>query len=300
MASSTSTQKIGFIGLGLMGAPMAMNVLKAGYELTVFNRSPGKTAALESAGAAVASSVASLTESHAIIIMMLTNSKACEAVIEQMGPSLKGKTLLNTSTISQVHAEAVAAKVAGLGGSYLECPVLGTTPAAVAGSLGVLAGGSEELFKEVEGLLSTMGTPTYVGAMGQAAVYKLGVNQLLLAEAAALSFSLALVEKAGGDPSKFAEVIKGNKVSSPFMNTITPGLLGRRYPAMFPTRLALKDALLMQAEGQRLGVSTEGVDSTVTLLKAADEAGFGDDNFTSFHEIVNPKKSEDEEKASAP
>src|SRR5688572_5697406 len=174
-------QKIGFIGLGRMGTPMALNLTRAGYPVTVYNRTKEKTAPLAQAGAAVVDSPGEVAKTSEVTITMLSDSAALQAVV--LGPdgllkSLKPEALLiDMSTVDPKTSRQVAEAVRSQGAYMLDAPVSGSTALAEQGTLSIMVGGDEAIHQRVRDILLAMGSrTTHVGPNGAAAAMKLAVN----------------------------------------------------------------------------------------------------------------------------
>src|SRR5918999_2807157 len=204
--------KLGFIGLGTMGAPMATNLLKAGHELAVCNRSPEKVAPLVEVGASRADSPADAASGTRATILMVTNAEAVQEVLfgdEGVVQGLPaGATVINMGTIGAVATTTIAKTLGDLGYRMLDAPVSGSTPVAEAGKLSIMVGGDEQTFEEFEPVLAAMGEKvSHMGEVGSGARMKVIINLILGANMAVLSEGLALGEAAGIPVEKQLEVI---------------------------------------------------------------------------------------------
>src|SRR3712207_469301 len=211
--------RLGFIGLGAMGAPMATNLLKAGHELAVWNRSPEKVDPLVEAGARRADSPADAASGTRATIVMVTSAEAVHEVlfgdkgVVQGLPA--GAAVINMGTIGAVATTRIAKTLGDLGYRMLDAPVSGSTPVAAAGELAIMVGGDEQTFEEFEPGLAAMGDKIpHVGEAGSGARMKLINNLILGANMAALSEGLALGEAAGIPVEKQLEVILAGGAAS--------------------------------------------------------------------------------------
>ena len=174
-------KKIGFIGTGLMGFPMAKNILKSGYKLKAFNRSSSKAKVLEEFGAEITMTLSELVKDSEIIITMLTDDEAIDEVMGSLNflDNLKpGSIVIDMSSIKPITAKKHEKNLTFKKIKYLDAPVSGGTIGAEEGSLAIMIGGEKKVFKEVEDLLKTMGNPTLVGPVGSGQVSKLA-NQII-------------------------------------------------------------------------------------------------------------------------
>ncbi|MEK6778252.1 MAG: NAD(P)-dependent oxidoreductase, partial [Candidatus Deferrimicrobiota bacterium] len=204
--------KIGFIGLGIMGAPMCGNILARGHDVTVYNRSREKMAPLVAAGANGASSVARLVEQADIVITMLSDPAAVWEVVAETAGVLSaltaGKTYIDMSTVSPESSREIAAMVRKAGADFLEAPVMGSRKAAAEGTLIILAGGDPGVARRMEPVLLAMGSKVvYMGEVGLAAHMKLIINQMFGTLLCVFS-EAALTGMAAGIPAeKILEVV---------------------------------------------------------------------------------------------
>ena len=210
--------KIGFIGLGIMGAPMAMHLVNAGHELAYVKRS--KVNADIAASSAKAHATAKEVAQHSdVIILMLPDTPDVEAVLfgaDGVAEGLsKGKTVIDMSSISPIETKAFAKKIADLGCDYLDAPVSGGEVGAKAASLTIMCGGDEGTFERVKPLLDKMGkNVTLVGGVGDGQVCKVA-NQIIVAlNIAAVSEALVFASKAGADPARVRQALMGGFASS--------------------------------------------------------------------------------------
>lgn len=274
--------KVGFIGLGIMGAPMCGNILAKGHDVTVYNRSREKMAPLVAAGAKGASSVAQLVERADVVITMLSDPAAVwEVVAETAGvlSALKaGKTYIDMSTVSPESSREIAAMVRKTGADFLEAPVLGSRKPATEGTLVILAGGDPEVAGRMEPILLAMGSKVvYMGEVGLAAHMKLIINQMLGALLCVFS-EAALTGTAAGIPAeKILEVVQSSVVGCQAIQIKGRDMLvDRVFPVHFPLRHAHKDMRLAVLAGDAAGVPTPVTAAAYQQFSVARERGFGD------------------------
>src|SRR3990172_3854968 len=205
-------ERVGFVGLGIMGAPMAANLLKAGFSLTVWNRTPARMEPLVELGAVAADSPADVAAASEVTLSCVTNSPDVEAVA--LGPrgvaegAAPGSVYIDCSTIAPATARHVAAELAPRGIAMLDAPVSGGDVGAKAGTLAIMAGGEAEVFARCLPVLEAMGkTIVHVGSTGSGRVVKL-CNQVAGAlTLLAMAEAIALARGAGVDPAKMLEVV---------------------------------------------------------------------------------------------
>ncbi len=250
---------VGFIGLGIMGKPMALNVLKAGFPLVVHNRSRGPVEELVAAGAEDGGSPKGVAQRAEIILMCLPDSpdvqlvvEGPEGVFEGIGP---GKVIVDMSTISPVVARDLAAKAEKLGAEMLDAPVSGGDIGARQGTLSIMVGGKRPVFERVLPVFQAMGRNiVYVGEAGAGQVTK-ACNQIVVAlTIEAISEALVLAAKAGVDPAKVREALLGGFAQSRILDVHGQRLLDRNFQPGFKTRLHYKDLKIALETGRTYGV----------------------------------------------
>jgi 3-hydroxyisobutyrate dehydrogenase-like beta-hydroxyacid dehydrogenase len=237
--------KLGFIGLGAIGAPMATNLLEAGHELAVWNRSPERVDPLVEAGARRADSPADAASGTQATILMVTNAEGVQEVLFGEEGVVKGlparAAVINMGTIGAVATTRIAEKLDDLGFRMLDAPVAGSTPVAESGELEIMVGGDEQSFEEFEPVLAAMGEKiSYMGEVGSGARIKLINNLILGATMAVLSEGLALGEAAGIPVDKQLEVLAGGAASGVAQRK-SANLISRSYEPQFKLSHELKD-----------------------------------------------------------
>lgn len=209
--------RIGFIGLGRMGSPMAANLLAAGHRVQVWNRSPDKCAPLVNAGAIFFETAAALASQSDVLITMLTDARAVGEVLFETGVASAlpaNATVIDMSSIAPEAAIEHARRLQTLGISALDAPVSGGTKGATAGSLAIMVGGDPEVFARSRAVLSSLGRPVHVGPNGMGQIAKLA-NQLIVAiTLGGVAEALAFVERAGADPKAVREALAGGFADS--------------------------------------------------------------------------------------
>lgn len=237
---------VGFIGLGIMGRPMAMNLLKAGYELVVCDFNKEAVADAVTGGAVVAENGAAVASQCEVIITMLPNSPHVrEAVLGSGGiaeGAKKGTVLIDMSSIDPTETKAIGAELAEKEIEMLDCPVSGGEPKAIDGTLSVMCGGKKELYDKYYDLMMVMaGSVVYVGGLGSGNVAKLA-NQIIVAlNIAAVSEALTFAKKAGTDPEQVYQAIRGGLAGSAVMDAKVPMMLSRNFKPGFRIELHIKD-----------------------------------------------------------
>jgi 2-hydroxy-3-oxopropionate reductase len=275
-------EKVGFIGLGIMGRPMARNLMEAGYELVLHNRSPEKAEELANEGNATASgSPREVAEACDIVITMLPDSPDVEAVVAGEGGVLEGirdgALLVDMSTISPVVTEELSEKVREKGASMLDAPVSGGDVGAIEGALSIMVGGSEEDFERARPLFDVMGkVATHVGPTGAGQVVK-ACNQIVVAlTIEAVSEALVLGSKGGVLPEKLVEALSGGLAGSAVMEAKKEKFFSHDFEPGFRIELHHKDLGIALAAGREYGVALPVTAIVDQMLEASKAKGRGD------------------------
>jgi 2-hydroxy-3-oxopropionate reductase len=271
--------RVGVIGLGIMGAPMARNLLAAGHAMTVHGRTRARVDALVEAGAAAAGSPAELAGQVEAVITMLPDTPDVEAVIAGPAGILAGARpgllAIDMSTIAPDAARALAARAASHGVVLLDAPVSGGEQGAIAGTLSIMVGGEREGFERAAPVFAALGRQvTYMGGPGQGQMTKL-VNQVVGATTlAAVAEGVLLAARAGLDPAAVVRALEGGAAASWMLREQAPRMQRRDFTPGFMVRLQQKDLRLALAAANRLGVPLP-VTALVQQLFAAVEARGG-------------------------
>lgn len=266
-------KKIGFIGLGIMGKPMAKNLLKAGYSLVVYDIIADSVKELALAGAETGNSPKDVAQKSEIIITMLPNSPHVkEAVLGKDGViegARPGSILIDMSSIAPLASKEVSERVTEKGVVMLDAPVSGGEPKAVNGTLSIMVGGPVEAFGEVEELLKAMGSSVVlIGDIGSGNVTKLA-NQIIVAlNIAAMSEAMVLATKAGVDPEKVYQAIRGGLAGSTVLDAKMPLVLDRNFKPGFRIELHIKDLMNALDTGHEIGVPLPLTSQVMEMMQA--------------------------------
>jgi 2-hydroxy-3-oxopropionate reductase len=238
--------KIGFIGLGIMGKPMAKNLLKAGHEIVCYDVIKANVEDVVKAGAKAAASSKAVAEQCAHIVTMLPNSPHVKEVVMGPGGILEGAKagtiVIDMSSIAPLASQEIEAACAKKGVKMIDAPVSGGEPKAVDGTLAIMVGGDEGVFNSVKEILLKMGaSAVHCGTIGAGNTTKLANQVIVACNIAALSEALMLAKKAGVDPQKVFDAIKGGLAGSTVMNAKTPMILGGNFKPGFKIDLHIKD-----------------------------------------------------------
>jgi|TARA_B100002052_G_scaffold282424_1_gene292402 2-hydroxy-3-oxopropionate reductase len=238
------TKKIGFIGIGLMGLPMSKNIAKAGYNLTVFNRSKNKAEPLKEFGAKISNTLKDAVDGSDIVITMLTDDTAVDAVMNNSDflENLKsGSIVIDMSSVKPTTATKHGNNLKLKSVNYLDAPVSGGTIGAEEASLAIMVGGEQNIFDYAFDILKTMGNPTLVGPIGSGQVSKLA-NQIIVGLAiGAVAEAVTLCEKAGADPNKMIKALSGGWADSKVLQTHGKRMIDKDFSPKGKTSGQLKD-----------------------------------------------------------
>ncbi len=277
-------KKIGFIGLGIMGRPMALNLVKAGYALTVYDLNPDPVEALVAAGATEGKSCQDCAERTEVLITMLPNSpEVKEAVLGDKGVldgAKAGMILVDMSSIAPLAAQEIAARLAKKGVEMLDAPVSGGEPKAVDGTVSIMVGGKQAIFDKVKDILLVMGgSAVLVGAIGSGNTTKLA-NQIIVAlNIAAMSEAMVLATKAGVDAEKVYQAIRGGLAGSTVLDAKVPLALKGNFKPGFRIELHIKDLANALDTAHEIGVPLPLTSSVMEIMQALKVDGkAGDDH----------------------
>ena len=284
-------EKVGFIGLGIMGKPMAKNLMQAGYELAVHNRSPEKAQELAREGATAAESPREVAGQSDIIITMLPDSPDVREILIGEGGVLEGieegALVVDMSTISPVVTEELAAAIAEKGASMLDAPVSGGDVGAIEGTLSIMVGGSEADFERAKPLFEVMGkTVTHVGPTGAGQVTK-ACNQIVVAlTIEAVSEALVLGSKGGVAPEKILDVLSGGLAYNKIMEVKREKLLSHAFDPGFRAELHHKDLGIALAAGREYGVALPVTAIVDQMLLSMKRKGWGGEDHSALLKVI--------------
>jgi 2-hydroxy-3-oxopropionate reductase len=285
--------RIGFIGLGLMGKPMALNLVKKGFTLTVHSRSQAPVSTLIAAGAAGAGTPAEVAASSDVIITMVPDSPDVKTVLE--GPQgvfekiRPGSVIVDMSTIAPAAAREFAAKAASLGVSMLDAPVSGGEIGAINASLSVMVGGDAAALERVRPVLNAVGNPdrvVHIGPSGAGQVCK-ACNQICIGGAlASVSEAFAIARKAGIDPAKVREALLGGFAASKVLDVHGERILKGNYVPGFKTKLYHKDLGIVGQTIHELDVPAPVAALVQQYVSALMAAGRGEEDYSALAKAV--------------
>ena len=275
-------KKIGFIGLGIMGKPMSLNLLKAGYEVTVYNRSRPAVDALAAAGAKTASSPKEVSLNSDVVITIVTDTPDVQQVI--LGPNgvlegaKKGLTVIDMSTISPKVTRMISAELAKAGAAMLDAPVSGGDKGAREGTLTIMVGGPEGAFNDCLPILQAMGKKVVrMGESGAGQLTKLANQILVVGNIMGVCECLVFARKAGLDQKKVIDSLSAGAASSWSLMNLGPKAVDRDFAPGFKVKLLQKDLKLVLASANELNVALPGSSLGHQLYNALEAAGQGED-----------------------
>ncbi|WP_099205557.1 2-hydroxy-3-oxopropionate reductase [Scatolibacter rhodanostii] len=279
--------KIGFIGLGIMGKPMAKNLIKTGHQLVVFDINEESVRELENEGALAVSSAKEVAEESSVIITMLPNSPHVKkAVCEENGVlegAKSGSILIDMSSIAPTASQEIAHACLAKGVKMLDAPVSGGEPKAVDGTLSIMVGGQKEDFEANKELLLCMGaSAVYCGAVGAGNTTKLA-NQIIVAlNIAAVAEAFTLASKSGVDPQLVFEAICGGLAGSTVMNAKIQMMIKKNYKPGFKVDLHVKDLLNAMDTADKTKIPLPLTEQVMKMLQDLQENGFGSDDHSAL------------------
>lgn len=272
--------RIGFIGLGIMGKPMCRNLLKAGYSLTVYNRSRPAVEEIAAAGATGAGSSKEVAEQSDIVITMVTDSPDVERVV--LGPkgvlegARPGQAVIDMSTISPSVTRRIAETLEAKGVDMLDAPVSGGDKGAIAGTLSIMVGGKESVFNACLPVFQAMGkTIIYIGEHGAGQMTKLCNQVAVCLTNLAMAEALLLGMKAGLNLERMLQAISGGAAGSWQLTNLAPRILKRDFEPGFMVKLQQKDLRLVMASANELGLALPGTSLAHQLFNTVEAAGEG-------------------------
>lgn len=292
-------EEIGFIGLGVMGQPMALNMVNAGIKLIAWNRTPGHTEALREAGATIATSVDQVFERARIVIAMLFNEAALDAVLQrdtsEFSRLIAGKVIVSMGSNSPEYSRSLSAAVLAAGGRYIEAPVSGSRKPAEAGQLVSMTGGDQDLVGEITPLLQPMCKAIiYCGAVGNALLMKLAVNLYLNTMLVGLAEAIHFADQAGLDLRKFAEAIGAGPMACDVTRVKIPKLIERDFSVQAAIRDAYNSTCLISDAARNARVASPLLDLSSLLYKEAADLSQGDLDMVSVIQAIEARSKEHE------
>jgi 3-hydroxyisobutyrate dehydrogenase-like beta-hydroxyacid dehydrogenase len=283
--------KVGFMGLGIMGAPMAANILKAGYPLTIYNRTAAKAEPLAKLGANVAPTPKALAQESDLIIAMVTGPEALfdllfgpEGAAAAFGPE---QVFINMSSVSPSFTLELAKQLAPTAIRFVDAPVSGTKKPAVDAQLVILAGGNRQRVQELEPLFLTMGKKLiYCGRIGQGSMMKMFINLLLGLMMEGFAEALNFGRLGGLDLEAMLEVVASGAMNAPMFQVKAPNIRDKNYPPAFPLKHLCKDAKFILDTAYELGAPVPAGQMLLHLYRLGVARGWGDEDISAIMRVM--------------
>jgi 3-hydroxyisobutyrate dehydrogenase-like beta-hydroxyacid dehydrogenase len=289
-------KKIGFIGMGIMGQPMARNILKAGHEVMIYNRTHEKTIPLAGEGARTGSTPRQIGEWADVTILMLTGPEAIDMVLGGEDGLLKGmpdgRVIINMSTVPPSYTKNLALKLRDRAIKFIDAPVSGSKKPAEDATLIILAGGPHEEIKRFEPLFLTMGKRVvYCGEAGQGSAMKMVVNLLLAVMMAGLSEAVSLGERLKLNTETILDTILSGPLGCGFFNLKADMFKNNVFPPQFPLKHMAKDLGFVINTAKESGIDIFIGQSAFRLYEDAMEKGLGDKDVAAIKKVIDSLKN---------
>ena len=283
--------KIGLVGTGILGEAVGLHLLESGYSLTVYNRTVSKTASLKEKGAAVVDQPKLVAESSDLVITCVKDADAVNHVLFGRDGLVAGKqadiAVADMSTINPNAAKEISKKLHGEGMRLLEIPVMGGPNVAIDGKLVLMASGDKEVFEEYGDVFDTIASKTFfLGESGSAHSIKLAMNLQISLLALALAEGITLTRKAGFDPEKFLEILNSTYFSTGMSQKKAYKMIKDEYQPTFTLKNLKKDLDAITAAAKDFGATLPIAERANEIYKDAENAGFGDIDYTGILEYI--------------
>ena len=283
--------KIGFMGLGIMGAAMAARILKADYPLMVYNRTAAKAEPLAQLGAGIASSPRALAKTAEIIIAMVTGPEALyELLWGEEGAAAAfspGQVFINMSSVSPSFTRELGKQLAPTGITFIDAPVSGTKKPAEEGTLVILASGKKEKVEELEPLFLTMGKKViFCGRPGQGSMMKMFINLLLGLAMEGFAEALNFGRLGGLELEAMLETVFSGAMNAPMFQVKAANFRDRNHPPAFPLKHLTKDAKFVLDTAYELGAPVPGGQMLLHLYRAGVAQGWGDEDISAIIKVM--------------
>ncbi|WP_027185480.1 NAD(P)-dependent oxidoreductase [Desulfovibrio inopinatus] len=281
---------LGFVGMGIMGLPMSLNLLRAGFQITVFNRTAERCQDAAEAGATVAPTPRALAEASDIIFLMLTGPEAVDMVVfgpdgaaQALTPSM---TVVNMSTVSPGYTRKLASRIEATGARFVDAPVSGSKKPAEDGTLVILAGGEETDIAELQPMFDVMGKRTvHCGPASHGAAMKMSINLLLGTMMAGLAEMLHFGGKNGLDVDTMLDVVMSGPLANGLFQLKEPMLRTNEFPTQFPAKHMAKDLKFVVDTAYESGASAPCAHQVLQLFSKAVAQGLSEEDFAAVAKI---------------
>jgi 3-hydroxyisobutyrate dehydrogenase-like beta-hydroxyacid dehydrogenase len=286
-------ERVGFLGLGIMGSRMAANLVRAGFDLTVWNRTSATAEEWAARhGAAVAASPQALASNSDVVISMVVDGNQVESVLlgDEGAGHGAGLLCIDMSTIGPAAAKRIGTRLADRGVSFMDAPVTGSSPRAEDGTLTIMAGGTAEDFERARPLFEAMGELiVHVGPVGHGQLVKVINNAVAAANTAVAAEALIEGARAGADLDALVQVIGAGSGASAMLDLKQQSMRAHDYTTLFKLEHMLKDLRLCLEEARAAGVHTPMIEATEQILADANERGLGEQDFAALLEVVEER-----------
>lgn len=281
--------KVAFLGLGIMGRPMAANLAKAGNEVTVWNRTPKNVE-----GAKTAASPAEAANGVDVIWMCVADTAAVERLLFNAdgveGKLRKGMIVVDSSTISPVETLKFAERVRAKGADYVDAPITGSKVGAESAQLIFMVGASDETLKRLDPLFKVMGKKVvHMGDVGKGQASKISLNLQIAMIYQGFIEGFELASKLGVNPEKFVDLVQNTMVRSGVVDYKAPFVLKRDYSPNFPLRLMRKDLHLVEDASKATGLRLPGLEAVLAVYEEAHKAGYDDQDYAATLALLEKK-----------
>ena len=283
--------RVGFVGLGLIGTPMCMNLVKAGHEVTVWNRTASRMKPLTDAGAAAAASPKEAARGSEIVITCVSDSPDVEHVIVGTDGVIEGASpgtvVIDMSTISPSVTRSIADRLAEKGVQMIDAPVSGGVNGAEAGTLSIMVGGDRDSVERVMPVLEGIGSKiTHCGPNGMGQVTKLANQITGLGNMAAMCEGLVFAARSGADLGAVLQAMSGGAANSWMIENLGPAILDGSFDPGFMIKLAHKDLRLVLESATEMGLPLISTPAVAQIYRAAIVAGHGDDGIQGYIKVL--------------
>ena len=291
-------QRIGVVGMGIMGVPMAANMVKSGLPVMVYNRTIEKTRPLKEAGALVAEGPRSLFEWADVVVLMLARPTAIDEVLfgnPGALSSLHGKVVANMGTVAPMYSQALSSRLEKLGIRYVEAPVFGSRKPAEEGTLVVLNAGDELLLGRLQSVFDAVGKKTVrCGDVPSGMATKIATNLLLSAHVEALAEALHFVERAGGNPATYMDIVLSGPLASEFYRMKAPKFLSRDFSPQVSTTRVAESLHYVVDTAHDTGAFAPSAAMNLHLYERAIALGLAEEDATAVIKVLESRPEEDE------
>ncbi len=279
--------QVAYLGLGIMGRPMAANLVKAGHQVTVWNRAPGKSVE----GARSANSPAEAATGAEVVWMCVADTAAVEEVLFGSGgvesALTQGMVVVDSSTISPAATRSFAERVRARGADYLDAPVTGSKIGAETGQLVFIVGGEEAVVQRVNPLFAVLGKAVlHMGENGKGQLAKIGMNLMIALIYEGFAEAMVLTSKLGLNPEQLMKLIQSSMVRSGVVDYKAPFVLKRDFSPNFPLRLMHKDIHLMLDAAHEARIKLPGLETVDEIYEIAAEEGLNDADYAATLELL--------------